>query len=351
MDTKAVKAFEKLGVFMAAFAEGGPKPAGTDIPQEYYDAFEELIISQQVYNGWFTANNIRTALKALGQSLAPKAIQAWLAKYDAKVETPKKVAIIMAGNIPLAGFHDFMCVLLAGHTVVAKLSSQDNRLLPFLAKVLEVLEPALKDRMIFADGMIKDANAYIATGSNNSSRYFDYYFGKYPNIIRKNRNSVAVLSGNETEEELMALGADIFLYFGLGCRSVSKLYLPVGYDFAKLIKVLESWKGVFENKKYANNYDYTKAIYLLNKVVHIDGGFLMLKEDAALASPVSVVYFSYYRDVEQLADELNSRIQDIQCIVSSTAIGLPVVPFGQAQYPTASDYADGVDTLNFLLNI
>lgn len=352
MDNKIVEAFTTLGKFMAAFAEGGPKKADKQITKHYYDAFEELVISQVIYNGWFTDYNVRTALKALGESMVKTEMERWLAKYDglAPSET-KQVGIIAAGNIPMAGFHDFMCVLLSGHRVIIKLSSTDDKLLPFLAKVLQHIEPALEGKIEFAPGMMKGADAYIATGSNNSSRYFDYYFGRFPHIIRKNRNSVAVLTGNETDEELAALTDDVFLYFGLGCRSVSKFYVPVGYDFSKVAKAFEIWKKAFENKKYGNNYDYIKAIYLLNKVLHIDCGFMMLKQDTALASPVAVVYFDYYSDLEQLGEELNRQAENIQCIVGNVNIGLPILPFGKAQYPKIDEYADGVDTLNFLLNL
>jgi hypothetical protein len=352
MDTKVTEAFVKLGRFMAAFADGGPKKAENGITKHYYDAFEELIISLHIYNGWFTDYNVRTALKALGESMVNEEMERWLAKYNGQNPSgSKKVGIIAAGNIPMAGFHDFMCVLLAGHTVVIKPSSTDDKLLPFLSKVLQHIEPSLEGKIEFAPGMMKGADAYIATGSNNSSRYFDYYFGKYPHIIRKNRNSVAVLTGNETDEELAALTVDVFLYFGLGCRSVSKLYVPVGYDFSKIAKAFDGWKKAFENKKYANNYDYIKAIYLLNKILHIDCGFMMLKQDQALASPVAVVYFDYYSDAEQLAEELTRRADEIQCIVGNSNIGIPIMPFGKAQYPKIDEYADGVDTLNFLLNL
>jgi Acyl-CoA reductase (LuxC) len=352
MDQKIVNAFISLGKFMAAFAEGGAKKADKGIPKNYYDAFEELIISEVLYNGWFTDFNVRMALKALGESMTADEIQRWVAKYDGQqAKAPLQVGIIAAGNIPLAGFHDFMCVLLSGHKVIIKFSATDNRLLPFLTKVLQHIEPALEGKVEFAPGLMKGADAYIATGSNNSSRYFDYYFNKFPHIIRKNRNSVAVITGNETAEDLSALADDVFLYFGLGCRSVSKLYVPLGYDFAKLAKAFDDWKKVFENKKYGNNYDYIRAIYLLNKIVHIDCGFVMLKHDEALASPVAVVYFEYYSDTEQLADSLHQQEENIQCIVSGANIGLPTVAFGQAQYPKIDEYADGVDTLNFLLNL
>ncbi|UPT65484.1 MAG: acyl-CoA reductase [Sphingobacteriales bacterium JAD_PAG50586_3] len=352
MDKNITEAFIKLGTFMAAFADGGPKKAEKGIPKHYYDAFEELLISLHIYNGWFTDYNVRTALKALGESMNRAEMERWLAKYDGQnPSAEKQVGIIAAGNIPMAGFHDFMCVLLSGHKVIVKPSSTDDKLLPFLSKVLQQIEPGLADKIAFALGMMKGADAYIATGSNNSSRYFDYYFGKFPHIIRKNRNSVAVLTGNETDEELNALTDDVFLYFGLGCRSVSKLYIPVGYDFTRLAKAFEIWKKAFENKKYGNNYDYIKAIYLLNKVLHIDCGFMMLKQDEALASPVSVVYFDYYSDLEQLGEELTRRSEEIQCTVGNLDIGIAIQPFGKAQYPKIDEYADGVDTLNFLLNL
>lgn len=353
MDKKAIQAFEKLGVFMGVVADcDKKKKLDKDIPKDYYHAMDELIISSHIYNGWFTDTNLRVAFKALSQSLVADELQRWVGKYDGRQPSGiKNVGLIMAGNIPLAGFHDLMCVLIAGHNAWVKLSSDDNKIIPFLVKVLESIEPSLKGRVTFIAGLMKDADAYIATGSNNSSRYFDYYFGKYPNIIRKNRNSAAILSGKETDEELDALASDVFLYFGLGCRSVSKLYVPRMYDFTRLIKAFENWKKIFENKKYGNNYDYIKAVYLLNKVPHMDGGYFMLKHDEALASPVTVVYYEYYSDAERLGELLNEKQQELQCVVGTMNVGFATVPFGQAQYPRVDEYADGVDTLNFLLNL
>lgn len=353
MDTKAVKAFEKLGEYMGVVADyDKKKKLDKAIPKEYYDALDELAISSHIYNGWFTDTNLRVALKALSQSLAPQEVQRWLSKYEGITPSGvKNVGLIMAGNIPLAGFHDLMCVLIAGHKAWVKLSSDDNKIIPFLVKVLEGIEPSLKGRITFINGLMKDADAYIATGSNNSSRYFDYYFGKYPNIIRKNRNSAAILSGMETDEELEALASDVFSYFGLGCRSVSKLYVPQMYDFSRLVKVFDGWKKIFENKKYGNNYDYIRAVYLLNKVTHIDGGYFMLKYDETMASPVTVIYYEYYSDAERLGELLAEKQDQLQCVVGTMNVGFPTVPFGQAQYPKIDEYADGVDTLNFLLNL
>ncbi len=353
MDNKAVRAFEKLGEFMGAVADCDKKKTlDKAIPKEYYDALDELIISTHIYNGWFTDGNLRIAVKALSLSMAGNELQRWVNKYgDVTPSAEKTIGLVMAGNIPLAGFHDLMCVLLAGHKALVKLSSDDNKILPLLVKVLEAIEPEMKGRVAYAEGLMKNADAFIATGSNNSSRYFEYYFNKFPHIIRKNRNSAAVLSGKETAEELEALASDVFLYFGLGCRSVSKLYVPKMYDFTKMFKAFESWKKIFENKKYGNNYDYIRAIYLLNKIPHMDGGYHMLKHDEALASPVAVIYYEYYDDLEQLGELLQSKDEQLQCVVSSTNFGYPTIPFGKAQYPAVDEYADGIDTLNFLLNL
>lgn len=353
MNTKAIKAFEKLGAFMGAVADCDKKmKIDKAISQQYYDVLDELVISTHIYNGWFTDTNLRTALRALSQSMGVDELQRWVNKYgDVKPSAEKTVGLVMAGNIPLAGFHDLMCVLLAGHKALVKLSSDDNKILPLLVKVLEEIEPEFKGKVTFVEGLMKEADAFIATGSNNSSRYFEYYFNKFPHIIRKNRNSAAVLSGKETIEELEALAADVFLYYGLGCRSVSKLYVPKMYDFTTFFKAFESWKKIFENKKYGNNYDYIKAIYLLNKIPHMDGGYFMLKHDEAMASPVAVVYYEYYDDLEQLGDQLNAKADHLQCVVSNTNIGYPTIPFGQAQYPKIDEYADGIDTLNFLLHL
>ncbi len=252
----------------------------------------------------------------------------------------------MAGNIPLVGFHDFLSVLIAGHSVVVKQSSNDKHFLPLITKYLEHVEPSFKGAIAFTEEKLTDFDAAIATGSNNTARYFDYYFGKYPNIIRKNRNSITVVTGNETEAELKGLGEDVFRYFGLGCRSVSKLFVLKGYDFDQLFKAIFEYSDIINYKKYQNNYDYNKAVYLMSEFDLLENGFLMLKEDKSYSSPIASLFYEYYDDVDSLQEKLRQDEDDIQCIVSNALEN--AVPFGQTQQPSLTDYADGVDTLEFL---
>jgi hypothetical protein len=249
----------------------------------------------------------------------------------------------MAGNIPLVGFHDFLSVLISGNKVLIKQSSNDNRFLPLIAKYLEHVEPQFKGLIQFTEERLSDFDATIATGSNNTARYFEAYFGKYPNIIRKNRNSIAVLTGNETHEELNQLGEDIFRYFGLGCRSVSKLFVPENYDFDNLFKAIYDYKDLINYIKYRNNYDYNKAVYLMSEFKLLDNGFLMLKEDPSYASPIATLFYEDYEDLDSLKEKLQNDREHIQCIVSNVIDN--AVQFGKTQHPLLTDYADCVDRL------
>lgn len=310
----------------------------------------EILKKAEAENAWFTQENIKFALKGWSEALSEENIRKWISKYNFKESEVKTVAIIMAGNVPLVGFHDFLSVLITGNKVLAKLSFNDKILLPFLAVQLIAIEPRFKDYIEFTEGRLSDFDAVIATGSNNTARYFDYYFGKYPNIIRKNRNSVAVLTGNETQEDLTNLADDIFRYFGLGCRNVSKLYVPEDYDFEEFFKAMYSWKEIIHNHKYINNYDYNKAVYLMDSFPLLDNEFMLLKEDPGFSSPISIVFYEKYTSKYAVKKKLESESENIQCLV--TKAGLPnEIPFGKAQYPELWDYADGVDTIEFLLKI
>lgn len=335
---KRKAAFVKLGEVLAGYSE-----AKTD--EE--DKLDQVISTLNHYNGWFTEENVRNALSAWGESLKPDKLDKWLSSYDLKDDVePVKIGLVMAGNIPMVGFHDLLSVLITGNKALVRFSSDDNRLIPAVLSKLFEIEPAFVDYVEVADGKMADFNAVIATGSNNSSRYFEYYFGKYPHIIRKNRNSAAVLSGKESREELTQLGKDIFKYFGLGCRNVSKLYIPKGYIFDDFFQATEIYSDIVNHKKYGNNYDYNKAIYLVNQEPHLDSGFLLLKEEEALASPVSAVHYEFYYDEEDLNKKMASKKDEIQCIVGNIEGGLA---FGKTQEPELWDYADGVDTIEFIL--
>ncbi|WKK78085.2 acyl-CoA reductase [Marivirga salinae] len=299
------------------------------------------------YNNWFTRENVVHAVKALGEMLEAEKLEQWISNYDLPEESSKKIAIIMAGNIPLVGFHDFLSVLISGNSVIAKLSSQDPYLLKEIVAKLIAINPEFENKIELTQETISGFDAVIATGSNNSARYFEQYFGKYPNIIRKNRSSVAVLTGTESEEGIQALGKDIFQYYGLGCRNVSKLLVPEGFDFSPFIKALEDFKWVADHHKWVNNYDYNKSIYLVNDEPHLDSGFFLMKEDEALVSPISVLFYEFYKNEKELEDKLAKQEQHIQCVVKK---GTEIEP-GKAQQPELWDYADGVDTLEFLSSL
>ena len=338
-----IEAFVKLGNYLTDFCEKCYSGSGSTDAE-----FLTVITKAEQHNGWFTRNNILFALQQWGELLTKDNIQDWLSNYDLKqIEQPKTVGIVMAGNIPLVGFHDFLSVLLSGHKVLAKLSSNDKILLPFITDYLIKQEPSLKNAIAFVDGKMEDFDAVIATGSNNTSRYFEYYFGKKPNIIRKNRNSIAILTGNESKEELEALNEDIFRYYGLGCRNVSKIYVPKGYDFEPFFNAMYTQKEIINQHKYANNYDYNKAVYLMSDFKILDNGFLVLKEEDTLASPISVLFYSFYDTLDALYNEMAGMQDLIQCVVTAQGLASEV-KFGETQKPKLNDYADGVDTMEFL---
>ncbi len=313
---------------------------------------KSLITESYYHNAWFVEKSVRQALDALVFMLSDKRkIAAWRGNYPAVTANPKEVGVIMAGNLPAVGFHDFMCVLMSGHRFRGKLSSSDGELIPALADMLCAVLPDLKEEISFTDGALKNADAYISTGSNNSARYFEYYFGKYPHIIRKNRNALAVLKGDESPEQLHALGSDIFSFFGLGCRSVSKIYIPDQQFLMGLFPYFEHFADIIHHHKYKNNYDYRKSIFLVNKETHFDNGFLLVQENAAISSPVSVLHYEVYQDLDQLKKQLALQADQIQCIVANHGILPGTVCFGDAQNPDIEDYADGVDTMEFLMGL
>ncbi len=339
---KNIQAFTILGEKLRLFAED--KLGGRE-----GETLKEKIILSKHKNGWFTEENVMNALSVWADLLSEKKLAAWLSHYPLPTtQYPKNVGIIMAGNIPLVGFHDLLCVLISGHKAVVKLSSEDNVLIPAL---VEMLEPSLKERVVFKEGTIGDIDAVIATGSDNTSRYFEYYFGKYPHIIRKNRTSVAVLDGNETEDQLKGLAHDIFTYFGLGCRNVSKVFIPPGYDLDKIFGAVFPFRGVLDNKKYGNNYEYNKTVFLMKRSELLENGFMLLKEDASLFSPVAMLYYEYYESVDTLKEKLGAIKDNIQCVVTAKKGFSGAVGFGEAQCPGLSDYADGVDTMKFLTGL
>ncbi len=341
--------FVTLGKFLSQFSKDGITKDDT-VPhnEPFFDAFKMQLERAVEFNGWFTKDSVLFAVNSWTEALTETNIEKWLKPYDIAVDKPKTIAVIMAGNIPLVGFHDFLSVLITGHKILIKQSSNDKHLLPILAKYIEAVNPTFKGKITFSEGKLTDFDAVIATGSNNSAKYFDYYFGKHPHIIRQNRNGVAVLTGDETQEELTALGEDVFRYFGLGCRNVAKLYVPENYDFDNLFKALYSYSHLLDNKKYTNNYDYNKAVYLMSLYDLLENGFLMLKEDASYSSPIATLFYEKYNDLELLKTKLALEKDQIQVVVSNGNVPNSI-PFGQTQKPQLWDYADGVDTIAFLL--
>ena len=344
-----INAFVEFGKFISQFSiEKIEKKENVLFNELFFDVFNLQIKRAKEFNGWFTEKNILFAFNSWSKQLKNNNLKEWTSTYNFD-NSEKNIAIIMAGNIPLVGFHDFLAVLISGHSVIVKQASNDKHFLPLIAKYLEHVEPGFKDSIKFTEEKLANFDAAIATGSNNTARYFEYYFGKYPNIIRKNRNSVAIITGNESEEELKGLGEDIFRYFGLGCRSVSKLFVPKNYDFDHIFKAIYDYGDIINYKKYQNNYDYNKAVYLMSEFKLLENGFLMLKEDTSYSSPIASLFYEYYDDLDQLQQKLNNDVDSIQCVVSNTLEN--AIPFGQTQQPSLTDYADGVDTLYFLSNL
>ncbi len=346
------KAFVALGQFLAQFKTG---TIDKDIPyscnESLFDKMDFQIKQVVHYNGWFTQENVLFAIHTWAKTLEESNVNKWLSMYDFKGISTKTIGIITAGNIPLVGFHDFITVLMSGHKVLVKQSSNDQQLLPVLAEFLIGVSQEFSERIHFTEGTLKGMDAVIATGSNNTARYFEQYFGTYPHIIRKNRNAVAVLTGEESPEELSLLGEDIFRYFGLGCRSVSKIFIPEKYDFNLLFNAVYEQRKCIDYKKYQNNYDYNKTVYLMSQIPILDNGFFVLKEDTAYASPIATLFYEYYSSLDELKHKLMLEKDQIQCIVGSKDLKLDTVPFGETQLPQLWDYADGVDTMRFLLQL
>jgi hypothetical protein len=313
---------------------------------------ESSIDRASVRSAWFSPENVRYRLTTISRNLESDSLLKWMSNYTLPDEfSGKTVYVISAGNIPMAGFEDFLSVLLCGHNFLGKLSADDDILLPALAEILIETAPEFKERIQFSSEKLTHADAVMATGSNNSSRYFEYYFAKYPHVIRKNRNSVAVLDGTESKEQLEKLGNDIFRYYGLGCRNVTKLFVPEGYRFDPLFEAVYSYSDeLMSNRKYMNNYEYNRTIYMLNSEPLLDNNFLILKQDIGLSSPPGVLFYEYYSDLNDVRKRLSADRELIQCVVSEIT-DESAVSFGEAQNPAMNEYADGFDTMNFLLKI
>jgi hypothetical protein len=346
-----INAFIALGKFLSQFQlDKNTKSDNVKYNEIYFDRFVNLIELSQSHNGWFTPEQVYYSINSWTEALTETNLNQWISTYDFSKVHSKTVGLILAGNIPLVGFHDFLSVLIAGHKVLVKTSSNDQHLLPFLAEYLIETAPEFKNYIEFTEGKLENFDAVIATGSNNTARYFEYYFKDKPSIIRKNRNSVAVLNGNETKEDLTNLGEDIFRYFGLGCRNVSKLFVPKGYDFKNFFEAIFVYQDIIKYERYANNYDYNKAVFLMSLFQLLDNGFVTIKEDTSYASPISSIFYEFYEDIEEVKTRLQNDADHIQCIVSNGLVDNSIA-FGQTQQPKLWDYADNVDTLAFLLKL
>lgn len=356
--SERIEAFANLGDFLKENLQDQEKVyPSVDKPGEIYFNNRELVdISKEAreVNPWFIEVFVYQALKEISLLLNRTKLKEWVNRYPQSGFQPASslsVGTILAGNIPLVGFHDFLSILLSGHRFIGKMSGKDDKILPFLAEKIRKFDPGFSDYIHFEESHLSNIDAIIATGSNNSSRYFEYYFGKYPHIFRKNRNGVAILSGNESDEDLCALADDIFLYFGMGCRNISKIYLPEGYSFNRLFEAMENYHQVIDHHKYANNYQYQRSVFLMNRVEHLDNGFLLVRPDMAIASPVGTLHYEFYTNPKALGSQLRAEQDSIQCIAGPRIDGLSTVKFGSTQHPGLWDYADNVDTLNFLSNL
>jgi len=348
---KRINAFLKLGNTLSQFLS--PKKYESKSPHHSFllDRTEQASIE----NPWFREEDIYTALKGITNMLNEEKINAWLGQYPElkkQVSQPQKVGVVNAGNIPLVGFHDFLCVLISGNVYIGKLSSKDKILLPAIRDILIEYEPEFNEYIRFEENLLKEFDAIIATGSDNTARYFHYYFGKYPNIIRKNRNGVAVIPKDYNEEDIKKLADDMFIHYGLGCRNVSKVFFHENVDFEHFFNNINHYYDkLINHHKYANNYDYHKSIFLMNKVPHLDNGFVLLKQDSTIASPISTIYFETYKNIDNVKKLLETQTDYIQCIVSDQKVFSDAVPFGKAQFPELWDYADNIDTLKFLSSL
>jgi Acyl-CoA reductase (LuxC) len=335
-----IEAFTKVGLFIKRHYNTPQNSSEAPL----HEGLNKIIDTAGIYNNWFIPKFVNEAIFNIGAFLNEEALSALSQSYqDSKQKT---IAIVCAGNIPMVCFHDVLCVLLSGHKALLKLSSDDNILLPFFLKLLCHYEPEFETNILFAENKLANFDAIIATGSNNTASYLHYYFGKYPNIIRKSRTSIALLKGNESNEDLKKLGQDVFTYFGLGCRNVSKLLVPKGYSLNTFFENIVDFGYVVNNKKYGNNYDYHRAIYLLEQQPFLDNNFLMLRESPDLYSPVGTLHYQFYTTDEDIEEYLNTNKEHIQCVV-----GHNYIPFGYSQRPVITDFADNINTVDFLVNL
>lgn len=351
--SKRIDIFSALGLKIKKVLEVPSRQNLSDAEK----ALQDEITHAAFHNPWFTAENVRFALEGIASMLDANRLAAWISRYKIKDTADDHlldVAVIMAGNIPFVAFHDLLCVLLSGNRFKGKMSSQDKILPVKIAALIEEINPEMASRISLHEDMIKGFDAVIATGSNNSARYFHYYFGKYPHIIRSNRNSMAVITGNETSEELKGIGSDIYRFFGLGCRNVSKILIPQGYAISRLLDCLADWEQLKDHHKYFNNYEYRKTVMLINSIPHLDTGFSLFTQNQSLVSPISVIHYSHYDTEDTVFKFIDQHKEMLQCVVSARPLpgGIKeVVAPGATQLPGPEEYADNIDTIEFLASL
>lgn len=359
-----IGAFDKLGRFLDSylrfvaesnyFTERVPE-ANKDLQfKSTPEKIDRIIEEAGFMNPWFTRQNILFSLLEIARLLRKKKLVRWLSAYPCEAfepGIPQKIGVVLAGNLPLVGFHDFLSVLISGHRFIGKLSSKDDQLMPLLGNLLLEMNGGFREMIEFEKNSLTGMDAIIATGGDNTFRYFEYYFGKYPHIFRKNRNGVAVLTGSEDLIQLTALAEDVFAYFGLGCRSISKIFVPEHYHFDKFFQAIENYKFLADHKKYMNNYTYYKSVYLLNRIPILDNGFLILKQDEGYHSPIACLFYEFYDSPNIIARKLITDKSRIQCVVGEALAGVKTIPAGQSQHPELWDYADHIDTIDFLINL
>jgi hypothetical protein len=342
---KRIETFVNLGITLGEILETEKKIQDDHIISSR--------IPDHISNEWFTAENIRYTLLQIANNLKEDKLVSWTENYPSLKNNshPKRIGLVTAGNIPLVGFHDLLCVLISGHKLLIKNSSKDEKLMNWLLDLIIRINPEYAEYITVEQNHLKNFDVVIATGSDNTSRYFEYYFARYPHIIRKNRNSVAILNGSETDEEIKLLADDMLLYFGLGCRNVSKLYIHNDIDADRIFNAVLSYQGYMDHNKYMNNYTYNKSVYLMNKVNFLENGFFILKEDKGMASPISVVFYERFSNLEKIKNRILADNEKIQCIVAQKGLMKGAVPFGEAQKPALDDYADHIDTITFLTSL
>lgn len=314
------------------------------------EKLDAIIQKAYLHNKWFTIENIQLAIQAIRQEFLDKnKLQTWAAQYDiSENQVQKKVGIVLSGNIPLEGFRDILNVFVAGHQSLIKLSEKDEHLIPYFISILAEIQAESAAYFPIAE-RIKSIDNVIITNINDSTRYYETYFGKYPNIICKQRTSVAILTGNETEEDWKKLGIDVFRFFGLGSRNVAKLYLPKDYDLAPLLEFWKRFEHLIHHDKFKNNFDYNYSLILMNGLAHISNGIILMQEEEAIHARTAMLYYEYYDHIDEVTEKLQGHQDQIQNIIANQALGnLKIIPFGQTHHPTLNDYPNHIDTMKFL---